>query len=149
MSAYSNNGGPGPKSVIPFPNNGAPSDGNSVFDKLEGFVVATQRLEISYNQERERARKLDLQVREIHSRYDTLLRDAEVKNKELNIRAHRAEEQITHEQNQRKTLLGKAQQIALELKKFRAENEKFRAAWKGLQERERDAKQVLRESETG
>jgi hypothetical protein len=159
MSAYS---GGRPPQIISLPNagTGAGSGGSNlgfdespnpnypgVFDKLEGFIQATRQLEAALQQERARSRKLQDDFKHAQSTYERLLSESQSRARELELDEAKAKASLAAHEANEKTFQSRLDQIAGELRKTQAELSRYRAAWAGVLQREKEAKLILADSE--
>lgn len=118
-----------------------------VFDKLEGFVQATRHLEAALDQERRRNKKLQEELQHERSLHENILKDSEVRNRELTVQEAKLRAVFAEHVSNEKRLGELARALSEELKKTKAELHHYKAAWSGVLQREREAKMVLMESD--
>lgn len=153
MSAYSE-GRPSPQ-VVSIARSGNPEIDHdpaasaidpALQNSLEAFITATRKLEHGLQHEKQITRKLKGDLQQIQGKFERLVQDGEVRTREFSTKEERYRSAMGEYKNREKRLLLKVNGLVPEVNRLRGELDQYKKAWSDVQARERDSKEILKES---
>ena len=133
----------------PVPGNEAqnPSAFDTAAHQLTQFIALAKNTENALHHERARSSKLESELKEAHALYDRLLKEEKARQTELSVQFHRMKNNYLSQLEEEKNLKVQLQLLGQEHAKTKQELEKYQVAWSKVLDREREAKEIIRESE--
>ncbi len=118
----------------------------SVLDKLDAFASATRELEKALVLEQARGRKSIAELAEVRATYERIVSDGQRRTKELEIRNAKLAAASGEATRREAEVRERARRLSVECRSTREELTRYKAAWAGVLQREREAKLILSES---
>ncbi len=124
-----------------------PSAFETAAHQMSQFIGLAKATESALHQERDRSLKLESELKEAHALYDRLLKEEKARQTEISVQFHRMKTNYLSQLEEEKNLKVQMQLLGQDHLRIKQELEKYQSAWSKVLDREREAKEIIRESE--